>query len=442
MSGDDWITVRRAAFILFLAIVAVYLPDAGHGFVKDDFDWIARSHVGSIRDLVGLLHTPANFFRPVVALSFAVDRAIGGLNAGVYGLTNLVLAVCCGVGVYTLALALELSEAAALAAAAIWIFNWSGIRMAVLWISGRTELLMVLFATCASVSLLRRRWVLAGSLMLLAMLSKEEAVLVPAVLVAWLFLVDGRSWPNRMWLRASWLGGIVWALSLGLRIRSGALTPATAPPYYQLSATFNRLLANGPQYLDRSATFAAVILILFWLLGRPRGLREVAVPRSIVLFGCLWWLGGYAITMFLPVRSSLYACLPAVGTALIAAALLSSAWHSVSPARRRHVVYAGLALPFLLWPVYHARNQRQAREAELSTRVLAALQQAGGSKAASMTIVLDDDRSRRPSLDDAFGGALQEAVDLTIGPRFRVWMSPPPAGSAQTSPPGSARRQA
>jgi hypothetical protein len=41
--------------------------------------------------------------------------------------------------------------------------------------------------------------------------------------------------------------------------------------------------------------------------------------------------------------------------------------------------------------------------------------------------VLKDNRSRRASIDTAFGTGLQEVVDLVVTPRIDVWMDPPPA---------------
>ena len=42
---------RVIVSILVFAISIVYLPDVGHGFVKDDFGWIAKSHIASWSDV-------------------------------------------------------------------------------------------------------------------------------------------------------------------------------------------------------------------------------------------------------------------------------------------------------------------------------------------------------------------------------------------------------
>jgi hypothetical protein len=97
-----------------------------------------------------------------------------------------------------------------------------------------------------------------------------------------------------------------------------------------------------------------------------------------------------------------------------------------------------MVLPFVLWPVYRARDRRSVEEAELSTTVIDTLKRLDESSRISLVnrtpqdvvVVLKDDRRARPSLDGAFGTLLQEAVDLTVDPRLKVWMDPPPTDAA------------
>src|SRR4029079_17831088 len=86
-----------------------------------------------------------------------------------YGLVNFALVIACAVGVAILTSAIVRSTGAAIAAAAIWLFNWHGINMAVLWISGRTSLALVLFATLGAAAFVMRRWTLAAALSFAAM---------------------------------------------------------------------------------------------------------------------------------------------------------------------------------------------------------------------------------------------------------------------------------
>ena len=71
--------LRLAAAGLALAFAAIYLPAAGHGFVKDDFGWVARSRIHGAGDAAKLFVTaPTGFYRPIVSLSFGLTRPICG----------------------------------------------------------------------------------------------------------------------------------------------------------------------------------------------------------------------------------------------------------------------------------------------------------------------------------------------------------------------------
>jgi len=426
---DRWHAPAAAALIV--AFLAAYLPDVGHGFVKDDFSWIVRSSAASWSDFAAFFRSaPQDFFRPIVSVSFAIDRWLAGLHPWPYGLTNLALAAGCAAGVAAMGRSLGLSRGASLAASALWAFNWHGINMAVVWISGRTELMVVLFSALAAAAFLRNRPLLVGLLVLLAMLSKEEALLLPLVFTSW-YVVE--RWVERH--RTPVQGGVVslaasgaaLAVALILRFQSGAMTPSSAPSYYRLDISLSRLAANLLPYLDRSATASAAIVIGFIALARALP-RRTAVDWRAVRFGATWWIGTFAITIFLPTRSSLYACLPACGVALIAGAVTSAVWPIASGRIQRAAVVLGCALPFLLWPVYRARNTESVREADLTDGVLVMIRQAAvGGTGDSTAILLRDRRTRAPSLDNAFGTLVQPAVDLTISPAVRVWIAPRPA---------------
>ncbi len=136
--------------LLLLALLAIYLPGLGHGFIKDDFVWIASSEVTSADNLVALFTHAPDFYRPVVALSFTLNRWLFGIDPFGYGLTNFALLLCAAAALARLAVALGMSWGGALGAAALWSLNFHGIDMALLWMSGRTSLLLALFSLLAS----------------------------------------------------------------------------------------------------------------------------------------------------------------------------------------------------------------------------------------------------------------------------------------------------
>ena len=82
--------------------------------------------------------------------------------------------------------------------------------------------------------------------------------------------------------------------------------------------------------------------------------------------GAAWLIGGFAVTIWLPVRSSLYAVFPSVGLALAVGTLLTATARNAEPRRAWRVAIAGVILPFLLLPIYWQRNVRWTELRNLS----------------------------------------------------------------------------
>ena len=339
----------------------------------------------------------------------------------------MVLALGCAGGIYTLARALDLPRGGALAASAIWAFNWHGISMSLQWISGRTALVLVLFATAAAAAFLRGRYWLASLLCLGAMLSKEEGVLLPAIFIAVAFAItpSGGRPPTRALTQLVAGAVIAEGVYFYLRSGSGAFVPATAPSFYRFTFSPALIASNTLHYVDRTATFAVVVALIWLWLTRSRFAMTLR-SRRVIVFASLWWAGTLAITVWLPVRSSLYACLPSVGVALIVAVLLTEAFGSASMQAARRAVAAGLLLPFVLSPIYYLRALPALLEAELSTTTLDALQQVATQVGPGTSVRLFDNRAERPSLMHPFGTSIQEAADLMVSPSILVWIEPPP----------------
>ncbi len=433
-----------AAALVLVAVCAAYAPYAGKGFKQDDFGWVASSRVRQLGDWPALLARNTGFYRPVVAVTFSLDELAFGMKPLGYGLTNLALLVACLIAIAGLARALDLPPGAALAAGAIWALNFQGINMAVVWTSGRTALVLVLFAVLAARAFVRGHRLSAAVFTLLALLSKEEAVMLPVLLFLWAGVVpcgrpqgaaptgvagsqSGFSW--RAAARAIWPLLVPLAVYAALRQFSGAFGPLSAPPYYRLTLVPSRVVDNAVKYLDFAATWPAALVVLAAALAGvvPRPSRHEA---RVVLLGVIWLAAGYAITVFLPIRSPLYACFPAVGASLAAAALLSAVWARSSARARSRLAIVALVLPFVLLPVYWARNVRHAKGAQLSAQLLHDLEAARPQIPADAVVVLLDDRRLPPTeqLPAAFGTLYDIAVRDTLGRPTRSWVEPPPDG--------------
>jgi len=229
-------------------------------------------------------------------------------------------------------------------------------------------------------------------------------------------------------VRSTWPSFIAVAAYFLLRAQSPAFTPDTAPDVYRLTSTV--ISSNVIQYVDRSLTFAAGILLLAGVLLVRRRFPVDAVERRTILKGCLWLTLGFALTIMLPVRSSLYVCFPSIGTALIGAAIASAEWRAIP--RQRQAIAIALVIPLLLLPAYRARNTRLKNEALLSARVLRQLVDVA-SRGQVDRVVVYDHASERPSLADAFADTLPIAFELVLG------RQPAPSIALEPAVPDTAR---
>jgi uncharacterized membrane protein len=368
---------------------------------------------------------PMGFYRPLVAISFALNERLAGVSPPAYAWVNVALALATAAAIGVLLRRLRFAAPIALFGAAIWAFNFHSLRMALLWTSGRTSLLTALFAALAAVAFVSRRAVLTGVWTLAALLSKEEPVLLPVVFVVWIVLWDTERTEGtegtehtetkpRRWRRIvpAFVGLGVY---LVLRMQTTALTPATAPAYYRLTLAPGVLLANALAYADRSLTLALAVPLLGWLLFSRRRVAFRMPEGRAAAMGLAWVALGFGVTVMVPVRSSLYVCFPAIGASIVAAAMGSAVWRTIPAARRRFAIASLLLLPLALVPVYRARNARTRAEAELATRITDAMRAAVARQPTASRIVVVDEPGAQPPVSAAFNWALPEAVELTIG---------------------------
>lgn len=401
------------AGVLCSAFLAIYVPDLGHGFLKDDFVWILSSRVEHPRDLITLFTSNVGFYRPLVSLSFAGDYGVWGLRPFGYGLTNLLVFAGCAVLLYQLGRRFTLPPAAALLATAVWAFNFHGVNMALLWLSGRTSLLVTFFALLTTHALLGGAALTAGVFCLAALLSKEEAALLPLLLTLFVFASQPRpsATPVRRTVLQVWPMWAALAAYSVMRVRSGAFDFSNAPAYYQVTAS--QLLRNFAEYADRSGTVAVAVMLVLVFAARLRPVLDEQERRAALL-SILWIVGTFAITLWLPVRSSLYALLPSIGTSLIAGCV--AAWAiRVNPVRFRSAAIVLTVLIVLLIPIYRMRNVRWVGIADISRSVLATVEASVRTSAGGGRIVVVASPDAHVDLDSTFSGMFPEAVTLVAG---------------------------
>ena len=395
------------AWIVFVA--AVYFPDVGRGFIKDDFTWIRAAHTATTDPVTLIRQRDAGFFRPVVTLAFAFDYAAHGWKPRGYGWTNLALYVLCAAAVAALTLAFGLPRRAAALSAFLWAVNPHGVNMAISWLSGRTATLLTLFSLLAAVAFVRKKYGMAAILIAAALLSKEEAVALPFILLAWAW-IDGRgARPSSSAIAAAC---VPLALYLFLRSLTPAMTPATAPSFYRFTADPRFVIRNLGEYLDRSATLTAAAVLLALAVYRSRPAAGAA-DRAVLAKMAVWWAGMFAITIWLPVRSSLYAVCPSVAAA-IAGAVVIERLRAASPRPRLGLEPVIAALVVIAIPFYQMRDDLRPEAARLSERTLSEIEHDLPSLPETGLVVLHEDPAA-PVFREAFGDLASEALRTRFG---------------------------
>jgi hypothetical protein len=421
-----------AALAPFALFVAIYAPAAGHGFVRDDYTWILRSRVASFQDLVRLLTTDLGFYRPLVGLTFAANEWVFGPVPTGYGLTNVLLALGCCASVASLSSALGLPRGAALVAGTLWLLNVAAMPIGVLWISGRTELVMILAATMSATALVRGRLWRSIAWLAVSLFSKEEAVLLPFVLLAWLPLVPRAPVGRLKWAIAS---GATLAGYLLARTFAGATSATNAPAFYRFTFDPASVTVNLGWYAFQATALPAMVVVALASIGLRRQIaplphcRTAPLPhyKRLLVCGLLWIAGGLALTVWLPVRSHLYVALPAVGAAVAAAAVCTNWWTRMTPARQRAALVAAIAFVVALVPV-HARAAREwITRTKFAAIALSDLATLTADLPDGATVVLADDRNDpHGNLASVFGTMANEAAELVSGRRLEVWIDPAP----------------
>src|SRR5205807_1556106 len=146
----------------------------------------------------------------------------------------------------------------------------------------------------------------------------------------------------------------------------------------------------------------------------------------VIAAAAVWFVAGYAITVFLPIRSSLYAVFPSVGAAIACGALVESI-RARAIASNRVVVplEAAIAASLILaTPLYQERNDRWVEPARLSHRALTVIQRTTPPLPERGVIVLHDVRDPASSFSGAFGTLATEAVHLYTGRDVSTWIEP------------------
>jgi tetratricopeptide (TPR) repeat protein len=314
-------TLSRAnAFALvFVAALALYLPALDNGFAYDDVAIIQLDQ--RVHSLAGI---PALFtqgywaeaelalYRPVTTMSFAVDWTISGGNSAWFLFANALWHAIACVLVFMLLMRFA-ALPAALAGALLFAVHPVHVE-AVANVVGRAEMIAAVFVLAAMLlwpaadaARPARRLAMVGVLFMLALLTKESAIMLPALLVLFdagrgeLTPAGMRDWWQRRAAGVLMLGCITLAY-LGVRaLVLGGIAPTRVDAALEVTSGADRLLTAlqaWPVYL-RLLVFPRVLLADYGprILMPAGGLTPAVVAGGLiivvlVLGGSAMWLRG------------------------------------------------------------------------------------------------------------------------------------------------------
>lgn len=312
-----------AALIVFVAVAVAYVQVLGGPFLWDDRPLILGAplvaHGASLGQYLrhpfwvgGAGPESASYYRPLVTLSFALDRHLHGDNPGGYHLTNLLLHETNALLLYFVIRRAKVRPIVAASMALVWALQ-PRLAEAVAWISGRTDLFATA-AVLASLLVWGESWTrrVAASLLIGAgLLAKESAVAgVLALTVAeWVRAGEGTTRAKLTRVARHCLPLFaVFAASVGLR---------WSVVGFRVEGEVLGVLIRAATVLQTLGTYAGMLLDAFRpraVIGRVGMLSGWSIALGLGVVACAGWA---MVRRRGPWRSS-----TAVGLALVLGALL------------------------------------------------------------------------------------------------------------------------
>src|SRR6058998_281843 len=243
-------STSRAFVISFLLVALCYVNSLPNDFVFDDGPIVSSNPVIRTISPIQFLKSPywtkqqyAGIYRPFVVFSLSVDYAIWKRWAPGFRLTNLAVHAINGVLVFSLYQSIAGAGIVPLIAMIIYLVHPVHTE-AVTTIVGRSELFAACFLLAAWLLFRQGRTGWAALAFLLALLSKENAIVLPAILL----LTSPR---GRRWIRLLPMIFVALAyLALRYSVLGGLGIPVSAQYMGGRLTYFERLLTSGRVFLQ------------------------------------------------------------------------------------------------------------------------------------------------------------------------------------------------
>jgi tetratricopeptide (TPR) repeat protein len=258
--------MRKYLLLIILLVLAIYYNSFGNKFVWDDEFLIVNNPAimawrhAWIHFAVDLYHSFSNYYRPIQMITYMIDFSLWRLNPLGYHLTNVLLHIFVSLSVFML-LKLTTEDVRIAFAGTLFYAVHPAHTAAVTYIAGRADSLTTLFSL---LSLIAFHWhfkvqnthkviflyIFSLVSFILALLSKEIAVVFPAIILSYrlFFISDNEVERSRNAIKFHYISPFVVILSVYLILRSNVLNFLGVGYFESSYPLYSRLLTSLKAY--------------------------------------------------------------------------------------------------------------------------------------------------------------------------------------------------
>ena len=292
-------------FILAATALVCYGTSVKSDFVYDDSSYIVNNHhirsfsfipeyFTKLSSYQGTGHEGQfKVFRPLVTLSFSIDYFLYGLNPKGFHFTNILLHFMSTVIIYCLFLKLTSNIFISLVTALIFICHPSQVE-AVAWVSGRGNMLYVIFGVLSLISFLnyistarKKHLYLNLTFFVIALLSKEMALnIIPLTILIYFYRI--KSYKNSNIKRSHFITLITFQiiLAVGYILYRFAVIQAVSQTNYWGNSVFTTFLTMV--YVLKKYLIQIILPINHNVLPNIDLITSVLNPKFIFSFAVIF----------------------------------------------------------------------------------------------------------------------------------------------------------
>jgi tetratricopeptide (TPR) repeat protein len=348
---------RLKVYLLFLVLVplVLYFRVVNFQFTTLDDTHIISANYDIISNINNLpqafTHDPfmntkrAQFYRPIQTISFMLDAQLGGKEARIYHLSNLIWHILVVIALFFFLNMIGIKKDISFLLALFFSIN-PLLANAVAWIPARGDILLCFFSLLSFITILqyfstgKTVYILLHAIVfLLAVFSKETVVFLPILILSYLYFVEKKKFLVKNIIPFIVIWGISFVLFYYLRqfvIHRNMLSESFGfIPFIKnlptIPITFGKFIfpynISTMPFFDNTALILGIVLIIIFAAIT---IKVISGEWRIVIYGALWFLAFSIPPMFFrPYISSIgyeylnfRAYLPIIGILIITGYLI------------------------------------------------------------------------------------------------------------------------